>query len=333
MNAATPLADNSELAAALLQAAITAALALLCAFLYQRYRKPYFAWWSAAWALYVLRLGAIIGFLLTRSEPGSTGTRSSPAGRRSPLLCAALVFSRGLRWRPSYLAARRSSRPLWSYIAIYRLDQFRWAAGPAVALPEPRHALDRLGVLLVSAPGGLHRRRPPGRRLPPVGPAPPRLPVPPGPRRVDARGATTSTSSSRSPWAPASSSWCSTTSGGGSRALSALSGDLQRPRPGARRARRAARAAAHAAGGAGQRAVPAGRAGATLRRGARDVHRLDGAAPAGRGRARSLAQAVARPAGRRSPPTGRTPRGPAGTPSPTPRCCRSSPARRSSAPS
>src|SRR4029077_13925427 len=62
MNAATPLPGNSELAAALLQAAITTALAALCAFLFQRYRKPYLAWWSVAWTLYLLRLPATIIF-------------------------------------------------------------------------------------------------------------------------------------------------------------------------------------------------------------------------------------------------------------------------------
>jgi signal transduction histidine kinase len=47
------------------------------------------------------------------------------------LLWAALVFSRGLRWRPRYLALVLFP-PVWSYIAIYRLDHFLWAAGPAV---------------------------------------------------------------------------------------------------------------------------------------------------------------------------------------------------------
>jgi hypothetical protein len=39
-----------ELHAALLQAAITAGLALLCGFLFSRYRKPYFGWWAIAWS-------------------------------------------------------------------------------------------------------------------------------------------------------------------------------------------------------------------------------------------------------------------------------------------
>ena len=61
------LATALELDAAILQAAITGCLALLCAFLYQRYGKNYFAWYATAWTLYVFRLGAIMGFLLTRN--------------------------------------------------------------------------------------------------------------------------------------------------------------------------------------------------------------------------------------------------------------------------
>ncbi len=134
MNAATPLADNSELAAALLQAVITAALAALCSFLFHRYRKPYFAWWSIAWTLYLLRLGAIISFLLAGPERlGWLYWHQVATGWTAlALLGAALVFSRGWRWRWAYLPVFLFP-PLWSYVAIYRIDAFGWAAGPAVA--------------------------------------------------------------------------------------------------------------------------------------------------------------------------------------------------------
>jgi len=134
MNVAVPLADNSELAAALLQAAITAALAALCGFLFHRYRKPYFAWWSAAWTLYVLRLGAIISFLV--AGPAHLGWlywhQVTTGWTALALLGAALVFSRGWRWRWAYLPVFLFP-PVWSYVAIYRIDAFGWAAGPAVA--------------------------------------------------------------------------------------------------------------------------------------------------------------------------------------------------------
>ncbi len=134
MNAAAPLADNTELAAALLQAAITAALAALCGFLFHRYRKPYFAWWSVAWTLYLLRLGAIISFLIAGPEKlGWLYWHQVVTGWTAlALLAAALVFSRGWRWRWSYLPVFLFP-PLWSYVAIYRIDAFGWAAGPAVA--------------------------------------------------------------------------------------------------------------------------------------------------------------------------------------------------------
>ena len=48
--------DHTELAAALLQAVDhRRASPRLCAFLYVRHRKAYFAWFASAWALYLLR--------------------------------------------------------------------------------------------------------------------------------------------------------------------------------------------------------------------------------------------------------------------------------------
>jgi len=127
----TPLAHAVELDAALLQAAITAALALLCAFLYTRYRKPYFAWWAGAWGLYFLRIAAITSFLLTSHRIWLYWHQVVTGWTALALLYAALVFSQQVRWRPWYLALVLFP-PVWSYVAIYRLKQFLWAAGPAV---------------------------------------------------------------------------------------------------------------------------------------------------------------------------------------------------------
>ena len=125
------LATALELDAAILQAAITACLALLCAFLYQRYGKTYFAWYATAWGLYVLRLGAIMGFLLTRNWTWLYWHQVITGWTALALLWAALVFSRQVRWRPAYLLAAIFPL-LWAYIAIYQLDNFLLAAGPAV---------------------------------------------------------------------------------------------------------------------------------------------------------------------------------------------------------
>jgi signal transduction histidine kinase len=121
----------TELHAALLQAVVIAALAALCGFLYARHGKPYFRWWAAAWTLYLLRIGAIASFLVTHHPAWLYWHQVVTGWTALALLYAALVFSQQTKWRPWYLAL--IGFPLvWSYVAIYRLDHFLWAAGPAV---------------------------------------------------------------------------------------------------------------------------------------------------------------------------------------------------------
>jgi len=126
-----PATSTSELHAAFLQAIITVALAALCAFIYQRYRKPQFAWWAGAWGLYVVRIAAIVSFLLSSNWIWLYWHQVASGWTALALLYAALVFSRGLRWRWWHLALWLFP-PAWSYIAIYQLDHFLLAAGPAV---------------------------------------------------------------------------------------------------------------------------------------------------------------------------------------------------------
>jgi len=121
----------SELHAAILQAAVTAGLALLCSLLYGRFRKPYFFWWAIAWTLYLLRLGAIMTFLVTTDRRWLYWHQVVTGWTALALLWAALKFSRQLRWRPVYLLPAFFP-PLWSFIAIYLLQNFLLAAGPAV---------------------------------------------------------------------------------------------------------------------------------------------------------------------------------------------------------
>ncbi len=131
MQTPVALATALELDAAIIQAAITLGLAVLCLFLYHRYHKGYFAWFATAWGLYVLRLGAIMGFLLTRNWTWLYWHQVITGWTALALLWSALVFSRQVRWRPVYLVAGLFPL-LWSYIAIYQLDNFLLAAGPAV---------------------------------------------------------------------------------------------------------------------------------------------------------------------------------------------------------
>jgi signal transduction histidine kinase len=121
----------SELAAAYLQAAITVGLVALFLFLYRRYRKPYFGWFGIAWLIYGLRVGAIVSFLVTQRPIWLYWHQVTTGWTALALLWAALVFSQQLRWRPTYVVLI-AFPPLWSYVAIYRMDNFLLAAGPAV---------------------------------------------------------------------------------------------------------------------------------------------------------------------------------------------------------
>lgn len=131
MNLEAFTVSPSELYAALLQAAITFGLALLCAFLYRRYRKPHFGWFALAWTLYLLRIGAITTFMVSKDAAWLYWHQVVTGWTGLALLWAALVFGRQLRFRWFYMVALLFP-PVWSYVAIYRLDNFLLAAGPAV---------------------------------------------------------------------------------------------------------------------------------------------------------------------------------------------------------
>ncbi|HXG43977.1 MAG TPA: GAF domain-containing sensor histidine kinase [Gemmatimonadales bacterium] len=132
MSETDALTPSAELHPALLQAAITLGLAVLCGVLHARYRKPAFLWWAVAWSLYLLRLGAIITFLRTEGRFWLYGHQVATGWTGLALLWSALVFSRGVRLKPAYLTAILFP-PAWSYFAIYRFQDFHSAAWPAVA--------------------------------------------------------------------------------------------------------------------------------------------------------------------------------------------------------
>lgn len=131
MDLVVPAGVTSELAAAFLQAAVTVGIAALCASLYRRFRKPHFAWWALAWTLYALRLAAITSFLVTENRSWLYWHQVITGWTGLALLWAALVFSQQVQLRRRYLLVL-GFPVLWSYVAIYRLDNFLLAAGPAV---------------------------------------------------------------------------------------------------------------------------------------------------------------------------------------------------------
>lgn len=129
MNAA--LAPLSELNAALLQAVVTLGVAALCAYLFQKYRRDYFRWLAIAWSAYALRIGCIVLFLTTGASAWLFAHQILTGWTALALLWSALAFSQPARWRPWYAAAL-AFPVVWSYVAIYQLDNFLLAAGPAV---------------------------------------------------------------------------------------------------------------------------------------------------------------------------------------------------------
>ena len=120
-----------ELDAAILQAAITLIAAGLCAAFYARYERPYFLWFSVAWAMYVARLGAILCYTLQGAQKWLFWHQLFTGETALALLWTAIVFSRATKWRHAYWVAV-AFPPLWAYVAIYHVDNFLLALGPAL---------------------------------------------------------------------------------------------------------------------------------------------------------------------------------------------------------
>lgn len=125
------MAISSELEPAILQTVVTVGLATVSWLLFRRYRKPYYAWWTVAWLLYSLRLGAIMQFLVTRHEPWLYWHQVLTGWTAVALLSAAFAFV-AQSWSPRWRVAVALFPPVWSYLAIYSFDSFLLAAIPAV---------------------------------------------------------------------------------------------------------------------------------------------------------------------------------------------------------
>src|SRR5688572_23084289 len=122
---------TTELSAALFQGLVTAGTAGVCWYLYRRYRRPDFLWWTVAWWLYVARILAIVAFLVDRGEHWLFAHQILTGYTALAVLWAAMTFSRTASWRPAYTLALLFP-PTWSWVAIYQLDNFLLAAIPAV---------------------------------------------------------------------------------------------------------------------------------------------------------------------------------------------------------
>lgn len=122
----------TEFAAALLLALIALGGAGYSSWLYSRFRKPYYAWWSASWGLYAVRVGVIIGFIRTQDSGWLFWHQVLTGWTALGFLAAAISFSRGLRFTPALLLLALFP-VVWSYIAIFALENFMFAVVPAIA--------------------------------------------------------------------------------------------------------------------------------------------------------------------------------------------------------
>jgi signal transduction histidine kinase len=132
MDFTVPAIPPGELAAAFFQALITTGLAVLFTVLLFRYRKAHFAYWTLAWTMYSVRLASILSFLLTENRVWLYWHQVTTGWTALALLWAAMVFALQVRWRRRYWALVLFP-PVWSFLAIYRMDNFMLAAWPAVA--------------------------------------------------------------------------------------------------------------------------------------------------------------------------------------------------------
>jgi signal transduction histidine kinase len=123
---------QGEVAPALLQLAVTLGLAALFFYLHRRYRKRHFLWWAVAWGIYSLRLVCIIVFLASSRWTWLYWHQVATGWTALAFLWAALVFSRQETWRRAYLLFLLFP-PVWSWVTIFRLDDFGLAAGTTVA--------------------------------------------------------------------------------------------------------------------------------------------------------------------------------------------------------
>jgi signal transduction histidine kinase len=122
-----------ELAALGFQSVFTLLMAGVYFALWHRQRRPYFATWAAAWALYAVRLCCIMVFLPTRQEVWLFAHQAVTGISALLLLFAALQFSRGLRWRPRY-AWFGVAALAWAAVSIFVVHNMAVAGTSSVLL-------------------------------------------------------------------------------------------------------------------------------------------------------------------------------------------------------
>lgn len=120
-----------ELGAAVLQAVVTLGFTVLLLYLHRRHGKPHFLWWGVALGARTFSVIAIITFMITGAYVMLWVHQVLIAWTALGFLYAAHVFSRHVSWRSRFIWYL-TLPAAWAYFAIYVLDNFALAAGPAV---------------------------------------------------------------------------------------------------------------------------------------------------------------------------------------------------------
>ena len=122
-----------ELSALGFQGVVTVLLALVSYRLWAQTRRPYFASWAGAWALYAVRLGAISAYLVTRRDVWLFAHQAVTGLIALLLLWAAIQFSQNQPWRRRY--AWLGVLPVvWGWTAIFVIRDFVVGGITAAAL-------------------------------------------------------------------------------------------------------------------------------------------------------------------------------------------------------
>ncbi len=115
------------------QSVLTSILAITCYVLWQRQRGAHFLTWSAAWAVYVVRLACMSAFIVRRDFFWLFLHQAATGISALLLLAAALQLSRGFVLRPVHALAV----PLaigWAWVTIYGIDSMLVAGISATVL-------------------------------------------------------------------------------------------------------------------------------------------------------------------------------------------------------
>ena len=119
--------------APILQLVVTLGAAAMLAGLWLRFAKPHFGWWTLAWTLYAIRNAVILAFLITERPLWLFWHQVATGWTAIAFLWAAMVFATGRRPGGIARLVGIAFPLLWSFVAVYRLDNFMLAVVPAVA--------------------------------------------------------------------------------------------------------------------------------------------------------------------------------------------------------